>query len=342
MPRHHSIKYLFALILFVVTFALSELCFRAYDYMTMPPDNLNMDVWVKKISPEVEEHPLLGYRRVPHHVADDLSQVDEFGMLNAREALAWDKADVVGVGDSFLDNAHTVFFERFKAHNVKYHSLSIFGYGPANYNLVMAEYGSKLSPKVYIYSTYLGNDPGDIWRYEAWRASGKGWFEYNGGYVFPIERRGLVWGWHMFIGRAKSFARNVISRVDPDSYSALRKFVKKDDAETVFEYIRQAKEIADKQQATLVVVIVPRSSTHKPLLDPIAAKLISMCASKGITCLDLDPAFGDVGSRHSLFEPDGHWNEAGMQAAWTYLWDSKLRSLLSTEGVTHQMALGRG
>ena len=334
MASRRSIQYLFALTLLVVTFALSEVSFRAYDYFTMPQDNLNMDVWVKKVSREMEEDPLLGYRRVPKQIVDDLTQVDEFGMLNAREALAWNKADVVGIGDSYIDLAHRVFFERFKAHGLKYHSLAIFGYGPANYNVLMREYGSKLNPKVYIYSIYLGNDPGDVRRYESWRASGKGWYEYNGGYVFPIERRGLVWGWHMFIRRAKSFARNVISRVNPDSYSTLRGLVTRDDAETVFEYVLQAKEIAEKQQAELLVAIVPRTASHKPLLDPIASKLVDLCTNKGITCLDLDPAFGDVGSRDKLFAPDEHWNQTGMQIAWTYLWDNRLRSVLLAQGIT--------
>jgi len=49
----------------------------------------------------------------------------------------------------------------------------------------------------------------------------------------------------------------------------------------------------------------------------------------------LDPAFGDVGSRDRLFAPDGHWNEAGMQAAWTYLWDNRLQSLVSSQGAIH-------
>lgn len=125
---------------------------------------------------------------------------------------------------------------------------------------------------------------------------------------------------------------NTISRVNPDSYAALRGLVKRDDAETVFEYVLQARELAARQQAALLVVIVPRTPDHKPLLDPIASKLVNMCAGNGITCLDLDPAFGDIRSRDRLFAQDGHWNDAGMHAAWTYLWDTKLQSLLSTQG----------
>jgi hypothetical protein len=334
LAKRRSIQYLFALILLVFTFALCEVSFRAYDYVTTPQDNLNMDVWVKKTSKEVEEHPLLGYRRVPNQVVDDLTQADEFGMLNAREALAWEKVDVVGIGDSYIDLARRVFFERFKAHNVKYHSLAIFGYGPGTYNVLMKEYGPKLSPKVYVYSMYLGNDPGDVRRYESWRASGKSWYDYNGGYVFPIERRGPVWGWHLFLGRAKSFVRNLVSRINPDTYGALRGLVIRDDAETVFEYILQAKELARKQDVALLVVIVPRTPSHKPLLDPIAGKLLGLCAGKEIICLDLDPALGDTESRDKYFAPDGHWNEAGMHAAWTYLWDNKLQSLMYSQGAT--------
>lgn len=335
MSRRRSIRYAFGTILVLLAFVLCEVGFRAYDYFTMPQNNLNMDVWVKNISTKVQEHPLLGYRYPPLHIIDELTQADEFGMRNARESLAWDRVDVVGVGDSYVDIAYRVFFDHFKSQGVKYRSLAIFGYGPANYNVLMKEFGAKLKPKVYVYSTYLGNDPGDVRRYETWRASGKGWYEHNGGYVFPIERQGFVWGWHMFMSRAKSFARNLISRTDPGSYGALRSFVKKDDAETVFEYVIQAKEIAKEQGAELLVVIIPRTPGHKPILDPIASKVVALCAGKEIKCLDLDPAFGDVGTRDRWFAPDGHWNEAGMHAAWIYLWNTKLQSLLSDSITAH-------
>ena len=328
LGRRCAIRLIFGVILTVITFSLCEVGFRTYDHFTMPSDNLNMDVWIKNTSREMQQHALLGYRYPPLHVIDENTQADEFGMRNAREALTWDTVDIVGIGDSYIDNAHRIFFEEFRAQGVKYHSLALFGYGPANYNVLMGEFGAKLTPKIYVYSTYLGNDPGDVRRYEDWRASGKGWYEYNGGYVFPIERQGLAWGWRMFIGRAKSFASNLISRIDPDSYDALRGLVKRDDAETVFEYVVQAKEIAEKQQAELLVVIVPRMEEHKPLLDPIAAKLINLCAGKGIVCMDLDPSFGPVSKRSGLFAPDGHWNETGMDVAWKFIWEKKLAAML--------------
>jgi len=332
LARRRAVRYAFGAILTLITFALCEVGFRVYDRFTMPPDNLNMDVWIKNISREVQEHPLLGYRYPPLQVIDENTQADQFGMRNAKEVLAWNTVDVVGVGDSYVDNARLVFSEAFKAHGVKYHSLASFGYGPAQYNVLMKDFGSKLKPQVYVYSTYLGNDPGDVRRYETWRASGKGWYEHNGGYLFPIERQGLVWGWRLFVGRTKSFARNLVSRINPDTYGALRGLVKRDDAETVFEYVMQAKQIADEQHAELLVVIVPRTAGHKPLLDPIVSKLIGLCGNKGITCLDLDPSFGEEGGRDRLFAPDGHWNEAGMEMAWKYLWDTKLRSLLAVQG----------
>lgn len=62
---------------------------------------------------------------------------------------------------------------------------------------------------------------------------------------------------------------------------------------------------------------------------------MALCAAKEITCLYLDPAFSDVESRDRLFTPDGHWNEAGVHAARTYLWDDRLQPLLSAQGVTH-------
>jgi hypothetical protein len=294
---------------------------------------MNMDVWIRNISMQVQEHPTLGYQYIPMHVFEDGTQADQFGMRNVKEALQDETVEVVAVGDSYIEAASRVFYDQFDRQGAKFHALGIFGYGPANYNIVMKEFGAKLQPKVYVYSTYLGNDPGDVRRFESWRASGKGWYEYNGGYVFPIERQGLAWGWRLFLGRAKGFARNLVSRIGPDSAAALRSMVRQDEAETIFQYVAGAKEIADQQHAELVVTIVPRTAHDKPILDPIAAKLTSLCTAKGITCLDLDPSFGDVSTRGRLFAPDEHWNDAGIEVVWKYLWDEKLHTLLGGERV---------
>lgn len=331
MPTRWSMQMFFWLFLLVFTLGLAEGSFRLYDRLTMTSDNQNMDEWIKKTSLEVEDHPLLGYRRKPNQVINEQTMTDRYGMQNATEALAWDTVDIVGVGDSYMDLAHHTFYELFHGKGIKYHSLAIFGYGPGNYNILMREYGKELKPKIYVYSTYLGNDPGDIRRYETWQASGKGWYEHNGGYVFPIERQGLLWGWRLFMSRAKGFARNLISRINPGSYEAVRALVNRDDAETVFQYVLQAKELAAQQHAKLLVVIIPRTPDHKPLLDPIAAKVVNLCEGKGIMCLDLDPAFGDTAGRTRFFASDGHWNESGMNSAWAYLWNSKLQALVATQ-----------
>lgn len=312
----------------IMTFVLCEVFFRVGDYFTAAYSAETVDAWVKRISPELEEHSLLGYRRKPNQVLDELTQVDQFGLANSREGLGWQTVDVVGVGDSMMETAQRVFFERFKGQGVRYHSLALFGYGPANYDVLIREFGPKLRPKVFLYAATLGNDPGDVRRYESWRASGKGWYDYNGGYAFQIQRQGLVWGWRLFISRLKESARNVISKLKPDSYAALRNLAGRGDATTVFPYVLQAKELAHKQEAELQVVIVPRTPRDKPLLDPIAKELVSLCTAKQIDCLDLDPAFGPVESREKFFAPDGHWNELGMDAAWTYVWDRNLQSLL--------------
>src|SRR5437870_2107858 len=153
----HLIRLLIAL---VITFALCELSFRVYDFVTTPYQNI--DVWVKNTSHDLQEHPLLGYTYPPNKVLGDFEQADEFGMPNVPEALQWDKVDVIGIGDSYVYLANRVFFERFKTHTVRYHSLALFGYGPGAYNVLMREYGSQFSPKVYLYFITTGNDPGDV------------------------------------------------------------------------------------------------------------------------------------------------------------------------------------
>jgi hypothetical protein len=324
--RRRRVKYLFYLIIFVVTTAVCEVTFRVYDALTTP--HHNTDTWVKETSRKVQEHPLLGYTYPPNKVINDSRQADEFGMSNVPEALQWKKVDVVGIGDSYAQVANGVFFERFKANELRYHSLAIFGYGPGQYNVLMREYGPKLHPKVYLYFVYLGNDPGDIRRYENWQASGKTWYEFNDGYFMPIQRRGVFWGWRLFLGRAKGFTRTVLSR---KAYGALKGIVKRDEAETVFEYVLRANVLAQGQKTPMLVLIIPRMARHKPLLDPIANKLADLCAKNNIACLDLDPAFGDVEGRARFFAPDGHWNEAGIQASWAYLWDRKRTTFIPAQ-----------
>ena len=319
------VRIFFGCILLAVTFVLAEVSFRMYDYVTVPQDTLNQDVWIKQVSGEVEEHELLGYRYPPGKAIDDTSRADKFGMRNAGEVLEWGNVEVVGVGDSYMDAAHRIFFEQFKSRGIRYHSLAMFGYGPANYNILLRDYGPQLSPKVYVYSVYLGNDPGDIRRYEAWRASGKSWFDFNGGYLFPIERQGPIWGWHLFMGRAKSYATTLMGRINPGAYEALRGIIRKDNAETIFQYILIAKTLAKAQGVPLIVIIVPRTAGHKPLLDPVAEKLRRLCDEQQIDCLDLDPAFGPSEGRERLFAPDEHWNDAGMQVVWEYMWNERLK-----------------
>ena len=322
---HRLFRILFAIALSVITLVLCELAFRAFDAFTNPNDNI--DVWVKKTNQELKEHPLLGYTYPPGDIRPDGQQIDQFGMPNPPEALRWNDVDIVGVGDSYVQAANKVFLEQFGAHHLRYHSLALFGYGPPSYNILMKEYGSKLSPDVFLYFTYLGNDPGDTRRFESWQASGKGWYEFNGGYFMPIERQGLMWGWRLFAGSAKRVARNVISGMSTEAFGALKQVVRRDEAETVFEYVRQANLLAQHQKARFFVFVIPRLPAHKPFLDPIASKLVTLCRENGISCRDLDPAFGDERTRADLFAPDGHWNARGIEIAWRYLWDQDLESL---------------
>jgi hypothetical protein len=329
MQTRRSIRYTFILVLAVFTAGLGEVGFRVYDYLTNPNDNSDVDTWIREVSRQLEEHPSLGYRRIPNQVLDERTQVDRFGMANAREAVPQESADVVGIGDSYMEGAQRTFFGRFEAEGLKYHSLALFGYGLANYEVLMKEFAPSLHPRLYVYATYLANDPGDAQRYETWRASGKSWFDHNGGYVFPIERRGLVWGWRLFFARGKRFARNQMGRINPGSWASLRSLVKRDDADLTFEYVLRAKELADQQGVKLLVVIIPRDKNFKPILDPVAKKLVGLCTEKAIDCLDVDPAFGEGEGRERFFAPDKHWNEEGMSVAWTYMWNQKLQSMLA-------------
>jgi len=329
---HRLFRTVFYLLLFVVTLALCELAFRGFDAFTNP--NENIDLWVKRTNDQLREHPLLGYTYPPGQRLPDGQQIDEFGMPNPPEALGSNHADIVGIGDSYVQAANTVFFEQFKEHSLRYHSLALFGYGPPSYNVLMKEYGSKLTPNIFLYFVYLGNDPGDATRYENWKASGKGWYELNGGYFMPIERRGYVWGWRLFWGRAKQAARNILSATSTQTYGALKHIVKGDDAETVFNYILQANALARDQKARLFVFVIPRLTAQKPYLDPTASKLLGLCAGNALTCLDLDPSFGDEPTRAGLFAPDGHWNAAGIQVAWTYLWNREVEPLMRSREST--------
>ena len=104
---HRLFRILFAVVLSVITLALCELAFRAFDRFTNPNDNI--DVWVKRTNQELREHPLLGYTYPPGQIRDDGQQIDEFGMPNLPEALQWNDVDIVGVGDSYVQAANRSF-----------------------------------------------------------------------------------------------------------------------------------------------------------------------------------------------------------------------------------------
>ncbi len=320
----HLIRGVIALI---ITLGLGELSFRFYDAVTALHDNV--DVWVRETSKDLQEHRLLGYRVPPHKMWNDGTQADEFGMPNVPEALRWPTVDVVAIGDSYVQLANQVFFARFKAHDIKYHSLALFGYGPGAYNILLTQYGARLKPRFYLYFVYVGNDPGDVRRYESWLKSGKSWWEFNGGYFMPIERQGYLWGWRLFLGRAKAFLRNTLSRMNREGYATLKTLIRRDDAETVFEYVVRAQEESRRQRIPLLVLIIPRLAHDKPFLDPIAERLLDLCSRNGVLSLDLDPAFGDAEARGRFFAPDGHWNQAGIEAAWTFLWERRLAAIVA-------------
>jgi hypothetical protein len=320
-----KLRYLPYLLPVAITLVLCEAAFRAYDAATNPI--VNIDGWIKKESAELQDHPLLGYAYPPHKTRGDDWEADAFGLPNVAEALQWNQVDVVGIGDSYVDVADRVFFNQFKSRSLRYHSLALFGYGPGQYNVLLEQYGLTFRPKIFLYVVYVGNDPGDVRRYEAWRASGKGWFAFNGGYFTPIERQGCCWGWRLFTGRAKRFSRNIVSRLSRETYQKFKGVLKADDAETVFPYVARADQLARRHGIPLLMLIVPRIADHKPYLDPIANNLIALCSTAGLDCLDLDAAFGDPKTRSKFFAEDGHWNELGERTAWTYVWDRKLSTL---------------
>lgn len=326
-PKLFSFHLLRVVIALIITLGLGEFSFRLYDSFTALHDNI--DVWVKETSKELEDHRLLGYRYPPRKMVNDGTQADDFGMANVPEALRSTTSDVVAIGDSYVQVANKIFFEQFKARQIRYHSLAMFGYGPAAYNILMSEYGPKLTPSFYLYFVYVGNDPGDIRRHESWLASGKSWYDFNGGYFMPIERQGYLWGWRLLLGRTKTFVRNVLSRMDREGYAKLKALMRKDDAETVFEYILQAQQQSQRQGVPLLVLIIPRVAHHKPFLDPIAERLLDLCSKSGVPSLDLDPAFGDAKGRARFFAPDGHWNDEGIATAWTFLWERRVAAMVA-------------
>jgi hypothetical protein len=325
---HRWFRVVFGFVLAALTIVLCELAFRGFDRFTNP--NQDVDLWVKRTNREVQPHPLLGYTYPPGKMHADGQQTDEFGMPNAAAALASRHADIVGIGDSYVQAANTIFFEQFKAHDLQYHSLALFGYGPPAYNVLLKEYSPTFAPDVVLYFTYLGNDPGDARRFESWQASGKSWYEFNGGYFMPIERQGYVWGWRLFAGRLKRGARNVLSSMSGEAYGALKHVIRRDEAETVFDYVRQANDLARRQNVRFFVFVIPRLPAHKPFLDPTARKFVTLCADNGVACQDLDAAFGDERTRAGLFAPDGHWNAEGIRIAWNYLWNNELEVVMQS------------
>jgi SGNH hydrolase-like domain, acetyltransferase AlgX len=95
---------------------------------------------------------------------------DEDGFRNSQ---ATSRADVVVIGDSFVEygntEADTVGKKLENLTGLTVRNLGVSGYGPDQYLEVLKRYAVKLHPKYAFFFFYEGNDIADIREYAAWR-----------------------------------------------------------------------------------------------------------------------------------------------------------------------------
>ena len=246
---------------------------------------------------------------------------DAHGFLNAPEAIAQtstsQRAFVVGVGDSFMEHAHGVFFDVFKSQGLSYYNLAIHRQCPPQYNRIIDNYAKPLKPNWVVYGLFE-NDFIETEDFDAWSTSGVDWFTYHSGFwcgpplgATAQERfvktylRGFYSAYHLMQARERAGRISAAGPTDAQ-IDAVRKAV------------NEACHAVPDNGMNLVLVIIPSrdTATKGPTPESIAMDRVIRELTGRHELIDLRPVFQEHANPASLYyAQDAHWNEAGMTLA---------------------------
>lgn len=245
---------------------------------------------------------------------------DECGFWNPPDAidnrLAAKVVDVVGLGDSFIEHAAFAFVEKFREKGLSYYNQAIHRQCPLQYNQILNRYVLPLSPRYVIYGVFE-NDFSECQDFQEWRASGKDWFRYHGGFwcgpplgLSPIEQIAKTYFRGFY-----SFERIMTARVRGEKMSVMGPTAKQ--VQTVESAIAEAARLSADSGARFILLLIPSryTVTQGTTLEAKAFDEITASAQqRKIETLDLRPLFASTPDASTLYyKQDAHWNRKGIE-----------------------------
>ncbi len=252
------------------------------------------------------------------------------------------KADVVVIGDSFVEGAETagsktVVAEMGRCLEVTAVNLGQSGYGPQQELVVLKRYGLPLSPRVVVWFFFGGNDLGDVDAYE-WRRGHMDEFLAPQPLANRLFSRNALTALARLTTPTRRTASAVARRHEVtftradgttqllylDAHEGEWKPHQWDVASAT---LLEARDLSSKAGAKLLVVFVPRklrvyqgyiqappkSFAHLWPSNNLPDVLADFCKRNGIPFLDSTVSLRRaVAGGESVYLPDDvHWNEAG-------------------------------
>ncbi|HYN08784.1 MAG TPA: SGNH/GDSL hydrolase family protein [Vicinamibacterales bacterium] len=259
-----------------------------------------------------------------------------------RNDVDFTQADVVAIGDSFVEAAEiaksqTVVAELGRRLGVTVANLGQSGYGPQQELIVLKRYGAPLSPKVVVWFLFGGNDLSDVDEYE-WRRDHLDEFLAPP----PLGARTFMRNSLTALARLTMPTRRTLSdgsrrhEVTFTRADGSREVIYLDAPESEWQAhqwdvtsstLLNARDLSNRGGAEFLLVYIPRklrvyqgylsaapdSYAHSWQLNNLPEVLGDFCRKHGILFLDSTvPLREAVASGESVYLPDDvHWNAAG-------------------------------
>ncbi len=276
---------------------------------------------------------------IPHQVLRDVDVAYDHNGFRNDEDFA--QADVVAIGDSFVEGAETPRAETVGAEisrrlRVPVANFGQSGYGPQQELVVLERYAIPLSPKVVVWFFFGGNDLEDVESYE-WRRS-----HLDELMTPPLVARAFTRNALVALARLTTPARRVASdTAERHAFTFARAdgsletmYVDREESDVlplqwqlVTGTLARAQEVSRAAGAELVMVFIPRklrvyrghlraapdSYAETWPMNDLPDKLAGWCRERGISFLDSTIALrAAVASGTSVYLPDDvHWNTTG-------------------------------
>jgi SGNH hydrolase-like domain, acetyltransferase AlgX len=223
---------------------------------------------------------------------------DSYGFPNepaAMVALKEREPDIIGLGDSFVHDAASVFYRVFGDHKYFYYNMAMHRQCPPQYNAILSAYALQHHPRHILYGVYA-NDFVETIDFEGWQRSGIDWFTYHSGTWAGVSP--TTWA---------------EQQLTTDQLNAARR--------DVWTYIADANRLCRSSGIDFTLMLIPsKNSTLGSEPEPNEKAsydfLRRNAEQAGIRVLDLRDVFARETDRQGLYwKSEGHWSYRGMEVA---------------------------